>query len=578
MIMIRLLYILRPQKKLILWTMVLLFLQTLGSLYIPTLTANIINIGVAERNIPYILRTGGLMAGTAVGAGICAVLAAYQSSRIASYAGRALRISLFTKAQNLSASEFETIGTSSMITRSTGDIIQLQQAVLFTFQFLLPVPLMAVSGLILGFAKDPVLSALLIVLMGIFVIYGVLIGKSMIPITRSMQRKMDLINGTLLERLSGVRVIRAFNREAYEKEKFTGVASGYADTAISLNKVYAVTYGFIMLTMNMIAVLFLWLGGVRISAGYTKIGDIMAFIEYAALILLTLNMGIMTVIFMFRAQACADRVWEVLHIQPDTAADPAGVDWIEPCQGLEFKDVTFGYDGAEEPVLRNISFTARAGETTAIIGGTGSGKSTIMKLIPGFHRINEGEILFSGHRLSSLSLKSLRSRIGLVPQKAFLFSGTIEENLRYGNTAATYEDICHGAKIAQAHEFIEALPGGYRYPITQEGGNLSGGQKQRLAIARAIVKKPDIYLFDDSFSALDYQTDARLRSALQKEVADSVVIIVSQIIRSIQNADQIIVLDEGRIAGTGSHRELLKSCPVYRQIAASQLSGEEMEG
>lgn len=569
---------LKQQKALIVLASLFLFLQTLGTLTIPTLTANIINYGVAAGNTSYMVKTGGLMALCALLSGLCAVAAAYLSSKLASITGRELRVDLFSKAQRLSPEEFDAVGSSSMITRSTGDIVQIQQAVLFVFQFLLPVPFMVLSGLLLGFTRDKVLTGLLIALMLVYIIYGYLIGRRMIPITRQMQVKMDRINRTLLERLSGVRVIRAFNRTPYEQEKLTAAASDYADTAISLNKVYAVTYGFVMLTMNMIIVLFLWLGGARIATNAARVGDIMAFIEYATLILSTLNMGIMTVIFMFRAQASVERVSEVLE-KPEPAQHVQAGDsnFNASADSLTFDGVSFGYDGAQELVLKTISFTAKKGQTTAIIGGTGSGKSTLLKLIAGFYAPQSGTIQLNGTSIAQIPSQQLRKKIGLVPQKAFLFSGTVSENIRYGKRDATNAEVEEAARIAQAHEFIQDLPGQYDAPISQEGANLSGGQKQRLAIARAVVRRPEIHLFDDSFSALDFRTDFNLRKALKEEAKDSIVLLVTQRVRSIEHAEQIIVLEKGLVVGIGTHRELLRGCEIYRQIAKSQLSQEEME-
>lgn len=569
---------LKQQKGLIALACMFLFLQMLGTLTIPTLTANIINYGVAAGNISYIIKTGGMMVLCALLSGLCAVAGAYLSSKLASITGRELRVELFTKAQRLSPEDFDTVGSSSMITRSTGDIVQIQQAVLFVFQFLLPVPFMVLSGLILGFTRDSTLTGLLVALMMIYIVYGYLIGRRMIPITRQMQVKMDRINRTLLERLSGVRVIRAFNRTGYEQEKLTDAASDYAGTAISLNKVYAVTYGFIMLTMNMIIVLFLWLGGARIAVNAARVGDIMAFIEYATLILSTLNMGIMTVIFMFRAQASVERVCEVLQKQePVQSGQADNPDFDAPAGTLTFDNVSFGYNGAQELVLKNISFTAKKGQTTAVIGGTGSGKSTLLKLIAGFYTPQSGSIQINGISTASAGNEQLHKKIGLVPQKAFLFSGTVSENIRYGKRQATAAEVEAAARTAQAHEFIKDLPDQYEALISQEGGNLSGGQKQRLSIARAVVRRPEIYLFDDSFSALDFRTDFNLRKALKQEAMDSIVLMVTQRIHSIEDAEQIIVMDKGFVAGIGTHKELLHNCEIYRQIAKSQLSQKEME-
>jgi ATP-binding cassette subfamily B protein len=482
------------------------------------------------------------------------------------------------KAQEFSVHDFRKIGTASMITRATGDVTAIGQITVMFLQMLLPAPVMAIAGLFLAFAKDQLLAFMILAAMVLFLLFSALFGKKVVPLFKLIQVKMDHITRTIQETIIGVRVIRAFHREGYEKERIDASAADYAENSIRINKLFAIFPPIAMLIINACVIGIVWVGGKRTAAGFIQIGDIMALVEYCFLILYALMMGITMFLYIPRAQACADRINEVLDMVPEIQDNPAAHLKRDAYAHLEFCNVTFQYPNAEEAVLKNISFESRSGEVTAVIGGTGSGKSTIASLILRFFDIQSGSIKIGGTDIRELPQKQLRDKIGYVPQKAFLFSGTIESNIRYGKEDAREEEIRHAAQVAQAHEFIAAMLRRYHSYVAQGGNNFSGGQKQRLAIARALVRAPEIYIFDDSFSALDFKTDARLRKALKKEIGNSTVIIVAQRISTIMDADRIVVLDDGEIAGIGTHGELMKHCVVYQQIAASQLSEDELAG
>lgn len=574
--MIKLLKFITPYKKRVLAVLLFLFLQVLGTLYIPTLTADIVNNGIVPGNMDYILQTGMLMLLVAALTGALSITATYLSTSLSTALERDIRNALFRKVQSFSVTDFQRFGTASMITRSTSDVIQIQQAFAMLLEMLLPAPLMTVAALMLAFAKDRFLALVIMGTMVLVVIFAATISRKAMPIFTALQSLMDQINRVLRENIIGVRVIRAFNKVDYERQRINQTFIKYAATAIRVNKIFSVLMPVIMTLMNLCTMLILWFGGKRIGSGLMQIGDIMALVEYSLLILFYLIMGMMVFMIIPRAQACAARIQEVLNFKPDFAGPlPAGQQFERRAK-LEFRHVTFRYAGADEAVLSDISFTADAGQTTAIIGGTGSGKSTLASLIPRFYDIQSGNILIDGIDIRNLPLSKLRHKIGYVPQKAFLFSGTIATNLRHGRKTASLAELRHAARVAQIDDFINRLDQAYDAPVTQGGSNFSGGQKQRLSIARAIVKKPEIYIFDDSFSALDFKTDAQLRKSLKREVRDAAVILVAQRISTIVDADRIIVLDNGRIAGIGTHRELMDSCPVYQQIAHSQLSKEEL--
>lgn len=574
--MLKLFRFLKPYKVSLVVVILLTFLLTLGTLYVPTLTAAIVNNGVMKGNVSYIIKTGVVMLLISALTGAVTVWNNRLAADLSAGLARDIREAVFVKVQSFSITDFNKIGTASMITRATSDVTLIGDTTIMFILMLLPAPVMAIGGLCLAFAKDKVLALIIVATMVIFLLIAALLGKKVIPLFKLIQIKMDNINRTLRETVIGVRVIRAFNREQYEKGRVDAASSDYADNAIKINKLIAVLEPIAMLIVNGGIIGILWLGGVRTVEGTVQIGDIMAMIEYCFLILIFLIMGVMMFMYIPRAQACADRINEILTINPEISDIAAPHSERKEYAHLEFRDVTFRYPNAEEPVLCNISFESNPGEVTAIIGGTGSGKSTIASLILRFFEIESGSIMLDGIDIRNLPQKELRDKIGFVPQKTFLFSGTIAENIRYGMENATQEQVEHAAKVAQAHDFITKIGQGYYSHVAQGGSNLSGGQKQRLAIARALIRKPELYIFDDSFSALDFSTDAKLRRALKREIGSSTVVIVAQRVSTIMDADRIIVLEDGKIAGVGRHGDLMKNCDVYRQIAASQLSEEEL--
>ena len=480
-------------------------------------------------------------------------------------------------------SDYQKFGSASLITRCTNDITIIQRSLMMILQMLLPAPIMAVVGLVLAFRTNATMGLVMAAIIGITGVIAYSIGSKAIPLFRQLQVKMDNLTRILREIISGVRVIRAFHREKYEEERFGSSCKDYCDIAIETNKIFAVLLPTLTLLTNLGIICILLFGGVKVSEGMMQIGSIFALIEYLTIILFTVTMAILVFMEIPRAQSCGERLSEVLDLEPEIQdkenALAQGSAQTPIRAQLEFRNVSFRYANAEEAVLNKISFISKAGETTAIIGGTGSGKSTIANLIPRFFDVDEGEILIDGVDIRNLSQKELRSRIGFIPQKTFLFRGTIASNIRYGKEDASDTEIIQAAKTAQAHTFISSMEKGYDSFVAQGGTNLSGGQKQRIAIARALVRKPEIYVFDDSFSALDYKTDALLRKALRQEIKnkEASLIIVAQRISTILDADRIIVLDQGEIAGIGTHQELMKNCLAYKQIAASQLSESQLK-
>lgn len=574
--MFKLMKFLSPYKAKVTIMLILLFLTVLGTLFIPTLTADIVNNGIITGDLDHIWRTGSFMLVVAVLIVAVSITETYLSTTVFTQMGRDIRNALFAKSQALTINQFNRFGPASMITRCTNDVMQIQMAFMAATEMLLPAPIMTIAGLILAYSKSPTLALLTIAAMFLVCVITILVAKKVMPLFAKLQILLDKINRVLREMLTGIRVIRAFNRSGFEEERADTSFRDYAQSAIRINRRFAILMPLIMIVMNICTVLIIALGGQRVAEGQMQIGDIMALIEYTVLILMYLIMGIMVFMIFPRAQSCADRVNEVLSVSTEADLPAKGLPQHKHTAKLEFKNVTFQYQGAEEPVLNNISFTADIGKTTAIIGGTGSGKSTIASLIPRFYDIQSGSIRIDGINIFRMSKQKLREKIGYVPQKAFLFSGTILDNFRHGKKNATMDEIRHAAKIAQIDDFIDGLEDGYQTHVAQGGNNFSGGQKQRLSIARALVKKPEIYVFDDSFSALDFKTDAKLRAALRDEVKNAAVIIVAQRVSTIMDADQIVVLDEGRVAGIGTHDQLLKTCEVYQQIARSQLREEEL--
>jgi len=588
---------LRPYSAQLTAVVVLMLLQSLAQLYLPTLLADIVDIGVIRGDTGYIWKEGGLMLLVAAGATVCVFIASYLLSRSAAGFGASLRSAVFAHVESFSLQEFDKLGTSSLITRTTNDITQVQQVVVMMRMFI-GAPTMLIGGVIMSVVKDPRLAIVLIAVIPVLAAAVAFIMMKGVPLFKAMQLKIDRLNLVLREHLTGIRVIRAFNRSAHETARFDEANLDFTRTATKVNLIIGSMMPVMMLIFNLSIVVILWYGGLRIDAGHMQVGDLMAFIQYAMQIMFSMFM--MTMIFMMipRASASAVRLREVLGMQPsivNTAQQPAQAERadeaaaeaaeavslaagdVNPAAGLiEFTDVGFRYPGAEQPALSSITFQAKPGEVTAIIGGTGSGKSTLLNLLLRFYDAETGAIRVNGQDVRDADLEALRERIGFVPQKAVLFSGTVAGNIRFGREAATDDEVRHAAETAQAASFITEMKDGYESAVTQGGTNLSGGQKQRLAIARALVRRPDIYVFDDSFSALDFKTDARLREALRRETANATVLIVAQRVSTIRDADRILVLEEGSIVGSGTHRELLESCGVYREIVASQLSEEEI--
>jgi ATP-binding cassette subfamily B protein len=538
--------------------------------------SDIVNNGIAKSDNTYILNTGKTMILVALGDGICVIVANFIGSQVAIKFGKKLRSMLFAKAENFSLHEFDKVGTASMITRTTNDIVQIQQLLVMIMRMLISAPLMCIGGIILAAHKDAKLTLIFAVAIPLLItVVGIFLSKAL-PYFKAIQKKLDKLNLVTREGLTGIRVIRAFNNISREKKKFNNANLELRDTSLTVNRIMAGLMPFMMVILNITQLAVIWFGAIRIDNGGLQVGDMMAFLQYAMQIMFSFLMMAMMFVMIPRAEASAVRISEVLAMDPEIV-DAKETKKLEGERGhIEFRDVTFSYPGAEQSAINNISFNAKPGEITAIIGGTGSGKSTLINLIPRFYDIDSGSILIDGIDTRELTQEDLRSKIGFVPQKAVLFTGTISENIRFGNREASDDEVEHASKVAQAYDFITDMKEGFDSVIAQGGSNVSGGQKQRLSIARALVRRPEVYVFDDSFSALDFKTDAKLRAALKSETKQSTVIIVAQRISTVMEADRIIVLDEGRVVGMGTHRELLNSNEVYKEIASSQLSEEEL--
>lgn len=574
--MVKLFRFLRPYLWLLFWVMLVLFAQSIAELYLPTLMAEVVNNGMMKGDTSYIWKYGSYMLIVALVGSFCSIIGSYLSSIIGMGFGRDARAGVFSRVESYSLNEFDKIGTASLITRTTNDIIQVQTLVIMGLRFMVFAPIMCVGGIIMAYSKDKQLTLILAVVLPVMLLLIGILAKYIVPLFKAMQVKLDKVNLVLRENLTGIRVIRAFNRLAKENKRFEAANRDLTDNAIRVNKIMAMVQPVMMVIMNLTSVAIIWFGGHRISQNMMQVGDMMAFLQYAMQVMFSIIMVTIMFVMVPRAQASAARVNEVLDMAPGITDPPQGAQTGGWKGHVEFQDVTFSYPGAELPAVSNISFTAFPGEVTAIIGGTGSGKSTLINLIPRFYDVDSGAVLVDGVDVRQMSQRDLRARIGFVPQTPVLFSGTVSENIRYGKADATDEEIAYAAKIAQAEEFIAAMKDGYDSKVAQGGTNLSGGQKQRLSIARALVRKPGIYILDDSFSALDFKTDARLRAALRKETTASTVIIVAQRVGTVMDADRIIVLDEGRIEGMGRHKDLMESSVVYREIVSSQLSEEEI--
>jgi ATP-binding cassette subfamily B multidrug efflux pump len=656
--MIKIMRFLKPYRAVLVFVFLLAAAQALANLYLPNLFADIVDNGIVKGDTGYIWRVGGIMLLVTLAGTVAAIIGIYNSSKVATGFGKIIRAKLFTHVSQFSLHEFDTVSTASLITRTTNDTTQVQQVLVVMLNMMITAPVTLVAGVILAVNEDLGLSWILVAAVPILAGTIALLMSRAIPMFRKVQVKLDKLNLILDEGLTGVRVVRAFDRSRYEERRFDDANLELTDLTIRVNRLVATLMPSMMLVLNLSSIAILWFGSIRINNGDLQLGAMIAFLQYAMQILFALLMVSMMFIMLPRAAASADRINEVLAIEPEIKdpdfrptpkatnrsrallgvllaiiarkaqqpeADPAIVealskavdgrypeDWSDEQRGqavaqdvieplsvialasslgdgaagaqpvetkrgyVEFRDVTFCYPGAEEPALSHISFSTGPGQVTAIIGGTGAGKSTLVNLIPRFYDIQSGQVLVDGVDVREMPQEHLRSKIGFVPQKAVLFTGTIAENIRYGKEDATDEEVRHAAEVAQATEFIDQMKDGFNSVIAQGGTNVSGGQKQRLSIARALVRKPEIYVFDDSFSAVDFKTDAKLRAALRPEIQDSTAIIVAQRVSTVMDADQIIVLDEGHIAGIGTHRELMRTCEVYREIVYSQLSLDEV--
>ncbi|CAL9273868.1 MULTISPECIES: ABC transporter ATP-binding protein [Streptomyces] len=566
---------LRPYRKPIALLVALQFVQTCASLYLPTLNADIIDNGVVMGDTGYILGYGALMIAISLVQVVGNVGAVYFGARTAAALGRDLRAAVFDRVQSFSAREVGGFGAPSLITRTTNDVQQVQMLALMTFTLMVSAPIMCVGGIVMALGLDVPLSGVLVGVVPVLAICVTLIVRRLRPLFRAMQERLDTVNRVLREQITGNRVIRAFVRDEYEQQRFRKANADLTEVSLGTGNLLALMFPVVMTVVNLSSIAVVWFGAHRIDSGGMQIGDLTAFLAY----LMQIVMSVMMATFMFmmvpRAEVCAERVQEVLGTRSSVVPPEAPVTELRRHGHLELRGAGFRYPGAEEPVLRNVELVARPGETTAVIGSTGSGKSTLLSLVPRLVDATEGEVLVDGVDVRTLDPKVLARVVGLVPQKPYLFAGTVATNLRYGNPDATDEELWHALEVAQAREFVSALEGGLDAPISQGGTNVSGGQRQRLAIARTLVQRPEIYLFDDSFSALDYATDAALRAELGRETAEATVVIVAQRVATIRDADRIIVLDEGRVVGVGRHHELMADNETYREIVLSQLTEAE---
>ena len=564
---------LKPHWKLCVVTILLLIVDVAGALVISTFAAEMLNLGTSGAAVEVLFATGAKMAAASLISSVCAILGGYACAALSAQVGKDIRMALYRKSLKLSIYDFRHFGTASITTRTVSDVTTIQFALTSFIQMVLPVPVIFIVALTLAFRLDVEMGFILLAVVVVVFALAMLIMKSAAPLFQRLQKLLDQMSTILLENITGVRVVRAFNNEAREEKRMGEAFANYAETSIRANRRFANLDGLSFLFINLFVVIVYWLSGGRISAGHLQIGDITAIIGYALMVLFFLMMAQMVILTMPRALECCERVQAVLdhtsEIQDMVSEDPAP-SREKAEEVLAFRDVSFRFADAEEDTLSHLNFVCRRGETTAIIGGTGSGKSTIASLILRFHDVTDGAVCLNGADIRGMTQHYLRDHLAYVQQKAWLFSGTIASNLRYSNKNATETELMHAIDVAQAGDFVRSLPDGLNSFVAQGGTNFSGGQKQRLSIARALVKKPELYIFDDSFSALDFKTDAALRKALAKETKDAAVLIIAQRVSTIQHANQIIVLHEGQMAGIGTHEELLQNCPVYREIYESQ--------
>ena len=571
---------LRPHRPLLVAVVVFQLAQSIASLYLPTLNADIIDQGVARGDTGYIMSTGSVMLLITLAQIACAVVAVYFGAKAAMGLGRDLRGAIFERVGEFSEQEVTRFGAPSLITRSTNDVQQVQQLVLMSATLMVAAPMLSIGGVIMAIRQDAQLSWLIAVCVPVLLIAVGLIVTRMVPLFRKMQARIDTVNRVLREQLTGIRVVRAFVREDMETARFARANTDVTDVALRAGRLMALMFPVVMLVLNVSSVAVIWFGSFRIEDGSMQVGTLIAFLSYLMQILMSVMMATFMAVMIPRASVSADRIGEVLGtsssvLPPENPVTSAAMAGRQRRGELEMRDVGFAYPGADQPVLAGISFTARAGQTTAIIGSTGSGKTTLVNLMPRLFDVTSGAVLIDGVDIRDLDPDLLWGHIGLVPQRPYLFSGTVRSNLLYGNPDATEDELWDSLEIAQARDFVEQMEEGLDAPISQGGTNVSGGQRQRLAIARALVKRPELYIFDDSFSSLDTGTDARLRQALKRSTAGATMVIIAQRVSSIVDADQILVLDDGRIVAQGTHHELLESSGTYREIVSSQLAAEE---
>jgi len=576
--MLKLFRLLKAHQGHVAIVLVLALAQSIGSLMLPRMMSDIVDKGIVRGDQRAIVEIGGVMLLISLATTACAIAGSFYAAKAATGFGRILRGTIFARAEHFSIHQFDRFGAASLVTRTTNDTTQVQQMLIMMLTMVITAPMLAIGGVILALSQDTQLAWVLIAVMPVMALVFTVILRGAVPLSQAMQAKIDRLNLVLGEGLSGVRVIRAFDRGAHQRERFDEANRDLTNTAIAVNRLIAFLMPALIVMLNLTSIAIIWFGSHRIDQGVMQVGAMIASLQYAMQILFAVFMVTAMFVMLPRASAAAARINEVLEIEPEIV-DPANA--VAPPFStkrgqVDFQNVTFQYPGAEEPALTGVSFTAVPGEVTAIIGGTGCGKSTLAGLIPRFYDVNQGRVLVDGVDVRELSQAELRGRIGYVPQKAVLFTGTVAANIRYGRDDASDEEVRHAAEVAQAIEFVDAMPEKFASPVSQGGINLSGGQKQRLAIARAIVRKPDVYVFDDSFSALDYATDAKLRAALKSETANATVFVVAQRISTVIGADRIVVLDNGRVVGIGTHDTLIKTNEIYREIVASQVSLEEV--
>ncbi|MFD3455158.1 ABC transporter ATP-binding protein [Streptomyces sp. NPDC058691] len=567
-----------PYRRSIAVLVVLQLVATIAMLYLPTLNADIIDNGVVKGDTGYILQLGGIMVAITLAQLACSVGATYFGARTSMAVGRDIRASVFDQVQRFSAREVGQFGAPSLITRSTNDVQQVQMLVLMTFTLMVTAPIMCFGGIIMALGQDVPLSSLLLAVVPVLAVLIVLLVRTLRPLFRSMQQRLDTVNRVLREQITGIRVIRAFVKDDFEQQRFGKANDELTDVSLRAGRTMTLLFPVAMAVVNLTSVAVLWFGAHRIDSGGMQIGALTAFISYLMQILMSIMMATFMVMMVPRAEVCAERIEDVLSTETSVVPPERPVRLPVRRGELELRAADFKYPGAEAEVLHAVSLIARPGETTAVIGSTGSGKSTLLGLVPRLFDATGGQVLIDGVDVRELDPVDLAETVALVPQKPYLFSGTVASNLRYGNPEATDEELWQALETAQARDFVERLTedgSGLDAPIAQGGTNVSGGQRQRLAIARALVRKPRVYLFDDSFSALDYATDAALRRALARQTAQATVVIVAQRVSTIRDADRIVVLDEGRVVGTGTHRELMDGNPTYREIVLSQLTEKE---